>query len=168
VRERRVWAWLKFTPLLVITGLIGMQVFVPVVYFMPVVSWTWLGIASVSLVCADIARRYTSRLLILATHQASDNSPEDQAWLFRVETNHVISVLTEYIHLIFVGIGVLVALVPEGSPVRQHISTNGLLFGQYLLLMIVARNYLSYAVMNRELEQSEGEGHDEREQHSEN
>jgi hypothetical protein len=136
------WRWFRWSPLAVAAGLVTVTIALPAGDNLVVITVMWLGVAAVSALFADLMRRRTKRLLRIARKdvERGDIQKEDPLYIL-TESNHFVVLKTEFVHFIFLFLGVSLFIFPEW--LRALVGRDAILLGQYLLLLIIARTYLA-------------------------
>lgn len=97
----------------------------------------WSIVAVFSTWFADKVRRITKRRLIKAKRNYGPTNP----WRIHAEANHDLAVMVEWVHALFLGVGLSILLLPEGSAYGQVLRRDGLLLAQYILFLKIAYTY---------------------------
>lgn len=133
----RAWTLLWLSPLFVAALLALLPFLVDDEALLLPTALTWTAVALVSATFADVMRRRTRRALRVAQKSFAPHDPECELAKF----NHSVALAIETVHALFLVVGFAALFLPEGSTTRRIISRDGILIGQYVLMLIILRTY---------------------------
>lgn len=101
-------------------------------------SLIWTIVALLSTTFAALIAKRTRRRQRLARRTMRPNNP----WRIMTESNHTVASAVLAVHIIFLLVGSSALFLPIDSLSRVIVARDGLMVGQYILLMVVAHTYL--------------------------
>lgn len=158
VKTRSNTFWLQLSPVFVAVALLVVSLAADEATALAIVSPAWLAVALVSSVFAELTRRRTRRAVLIAREELE---PEDPLRAL-IESNNFIAITTEIVHAIFALIGLTAVLLDQDSELRILAVRNGVLIGQYLLFVVVARTYFDQRTIEAKLNEIENDRERER------
>lgn len=133
----RAWSMVWLSPILVTVLLALLPILFDDANIAYVTLFVWTSVAVVSAVFADVMRRRAKKAARAAQRKCA---PGDPAREF-AKGNHGVAANIEIVHTVFLMVGVATIVFPEDWELRKLFSRDGIMFGQYMLMLVVLRTY---------------------------
>lgn len=145
---RKYWKWLRYSPVVVLAVLVCLGAILPSETSEELTAYIWFAVAIGSLIFAHRVMKRARILMIVAR----EDYPEGHPLRDETEFDFSLAIMVVWLHIMFASVGAAAAFLPDSwESWRIAIGRDLLLLGQYILFLVVARQYLTQKRLDERL-----------------
>lgn len=148
---RKYWRWLRLSPVVVLVALLALGFILSTETSKAFTSYMWFAVAVGSLFCAHRVMKRARILKIVA----EEDYPAGHQLRDETEFDYSLAIMVVWLHIMFASVGAAAAFLPDSWEAwRVGVGRDLLLLGQYILFLVVARQFLTQKRLDERLLQS--------------